>query len=116
MTKKLKSLIKLSCSVRILVPSTTDVNTPADTTKEEDDALEFLASRFGGATRSDAVGIWPSPEHGPVKEAVTIAESYCTSEELIRQIDSVIDYCIDMKFRMKQEAIALIVNNEMHFV
>jgi hypothetical protein len=51
-----------------------------------------------------------------VKEAVTIAESYCTSEELIGQIDSVIDYCIDMKFRMKQEAIALVVNNEMHFV
>ena len=124
-SKKLQNLIKLSCSVKFLIPSTVDVDCPVDDetfNNEVDQALLFMGETFGGATASDALGTWVStqpPSCGGinlVKEKVKSVESFCSSDDLASNIDDVIEYCVSLKERMKQEAIALLVNNELYFV
>ena len=117
-SKKLSNLIKLSCSVKLLIPSTQNVDVEISDQEfeiEVENALVFLGNLFGGSTGSDAVGTWVSSS-GLVKEKVKSIESFCSSDDLNKYIDDVIDYSILLKKRMNQEAIALTVNNELYFV
>ena len=117
-SKKLSNLVKLSCSVRFLIPSTMNVDVEISDQEfeiEVENALVFLGNLFGGSTGSDAIGTWVS-ETGLVKERVKQVESFCSSDDLNEHIDAVIDYCIALKKRMNQEAIALQVNNELYFI
>ena len=117
-SKKLSNLIKLSCSVKLLIPSTQNVDVEISDQEfeiEVENALVFLGNLFGGSTGSDAVGTWVSSS-GLVKEKVKQIESYSSSDDLNKHIDAVIDYSIELKKRMNQEAIALTVNNELYFV
>ena len=117
-SKKLSNLIKLSCSVKLLIPSTQNVDVEISDQEfeiEVENALVFLGNLFGGSTGSDAVGTWPSLR-GLVKEKVKQIESYCSSDDLNKHIDDVIDYSIELKTRMAQESVGLLVNNELYFV
>lgn len=123
--KKLSNLIKLSSSVKILIPSTKDADIPLtkiEFNNEVDRALYFLGETFGGSTASDALGTWVSAQapscggHKLIKEKVKQVESYCSSDDLEQNIDDVVNYCEELKTRLNQEAIALLVNNEMYFI
>lgn len=112
----LKNCVKLSCSVRIYVPSTVNVDQAADTGEWVDRSLAFLSECFGGATSTKALGAWVSNNGSLVKEGVTIVFAYATQEKLEERIDNVYSFCLDMKGALSQEAIALEVNGEMYFV
>ena len=117
--KKLQNLIKLSSNVKILVPSTVSVDkslNDSEFNSEVDKALTFLGKLFGGSTASNALGTWVSDDLGLVREKVKVVESYTTSDDLESHIDSVVDYALSLKNRLQQEAIGLIVNNELYFV
>ena len=114
--KILKNCIKLSCSVRVYVPSTINVNQSFDNEQVVNSTLELLSSEFGGATASKAVGGWMSLNGELVKENVTIVFSYATSQQLENSIDKIYDYCLALKSSLSQEAIALEINNEMHLI
>ena len=117
--KKLQNLIKLSSNVKILVPSTVSVDKSLDDSEfnsEVDKALTFMGKLFGGSTASNALGTWVSDDLGLVREKVKVVESYTTSDDLESHIDSVVDYALSLKSRLQQEAIGLIVNNELYFV
>jgi len=119
MSAKLKNLIKLSSNIKILVPSTVSVDKSLNDSEfnlEVDHALTFLGVLFGGSTSSNALGTWVSDDLGLVREKVKVVESYTTSDKLEKYIDDVIDYALKMKTRLQQEAIGLIVNNELYFV
>ena len=119
MTAKLQNLIKLSSNIKLLVPSTIDVDLPVDDqefNREVDKALAFLGLLFGGSTASDALGAWLSESSGLVKEKVKVVESYSTSDGLSEHIERVVDYAVDMKKRLNQESVGLIVNNELYLV
>ena len=114
--KKLKNLIKLSSKVAIYVPSTVNINCQIDNSKYVEKTGGFLSECFGGATSTKCVGMWMSNSEGLVKEKTTLVFAYCTSEQLEKNIDAVIDYCISLKNELKQESIALEVNGEMYFI
>ena len=114
--KKLKNLIKLSSKVAIYVPSTVNINCQIDNSKYVEKTGRFLSEYFGGATSTKCVGMWMSNSEGLVKEKTTLVFAYCTSEQLEKNIDAVIDYCISLKNELKQESIALEVNGEMYFI
>lgn len=113
---KLSNLVKLSCQVRIYVPSTTAATQAADTSGTVDATLEFLSVRFGGATSYTAMGCWKSPEHGLIKEKVIICESYTDTHGLEENIEAVIERAEALKAELSQEAIAIEVMGEMYFV
>lgn len=114
--KALKNCIKLGCSVKIYVPSTSNVNETADTSRWVDASMKLLAQEFGGATATQALGAWLSMEKGLVKERVTLVIAYTTSEGISQKIDLIYEFCEKMKKDLSQETIALEINNELYFI
>ena len=114
--KKLKNLIKYSSSVRVLIPSTFDVDKTFDNTAQVDAALNLFSQNFGGATSFQALGAWQSPAAGLVKEKVTGVESFTDSTKLNESIDSIVEFCEKLRDDLKQESIALFVNNELYLI
>lgn len=116
MNKKLKNLISLSCNVRVYVPSTFDVDNPTDTSEFVNATLSLLSNCFGGATQHQAFGAWKSATGSIVKEKVVICESFCNQNDLDEYIETIYDYCLDLKVTLRQESIALEVNNSLYLV
>jgi hypothetical protein len=113
---RLKSLIKLSASVRVYVPATVNGNEAYDNTLDVNDTAATLSNLFGGATIYDAVGCWVSPALGFIRERTTIVESHCDTEALELHIDQVLDLAEELKHKLTQESIALEVNNELYLI
>lgn len=114
--KTLKNCVKLSCSVKIYVPSTVEVDKEFDSQEYVERTLKFLSSEFGGATATKALGAWVTSSGALVKESVTMVFAYTGQQQLEKSIDSVYDFCLAMKKELAQEAIALEVNNELYLV
>lgn len=114
--KHLKNCIKLSCQVKVYVPSTVNVNQPSDSQEWVDRALTFLSKEFGGATATNALGAWISNQGELIKENVTVVFSYAKQDQLENSIENIYDFCVVMKHVLKQEAIALEINGEMHLI
>ena len=113
---KLKNLFKLSSKLTVYVPSTVDINKEIDNTVYVNRTAELLSSCFGGATSTTALGYWTSPSAGLVKEKSTIVFSYCSDEQLEKNIEKVIDFCDNLKKELSQDAIALEINGDMYFI
>lgn len=75
--------------------------------------LELFGRLFGGATCSDATGVWTSPVSGLVAEDIVIIRSFTTDGELDKYIGDVIDYVEGLKQSLKQEAIAMETNGHL---
>jgi len=114
--KELESLTKLDNNIKIYVPSTVDIDKNIDTSKQIDNTLTLLSTKFGGSTSTKGVGTWVSETAGLVKEDVTICESYCTGSALGKSLTEVISYCNELKAELSQEAISLEVNNKLYFI
>ena len=116
MNKKLINMFKLSSKVTVYVPSTQDINVEVDTTEWVDAVATLLSDCFGGATSTEALGCWVSPQAGLVKEKTTMIFAYCKEEDLNNHIEAVIEICESMKKELKQDAVALEINGEMYFI
>ena len=116
MNKKLKNLIVLESNVKIYIPGTININETFDNSIFVDNTLKLLSGFFGGSTSYKALGCWISQNIGLIKENVTICESYCKETDLQKHIDSIIDYCEEIKKTLNQENIGLEVNNKLYFV
>lgn len=114
--KTLKNLIKLSSNVRVLIPSTFDINRTFDNAAQIDAALTLFSQKFGGATSFEALGAWQSPVAGLVKEKVTAVESYTNSTILENSVNDILEFCEKLRDDLKQESIALFVNNELYLI
>lgn len=115
--KELKNCIELSCSVKIYVPSTICVDQEADTQIWADQALNLLANCFGGATCSEAIGVWQDSENkGLVKEKVKLCMAYCHQDALNKHIETVLAFCELMKKELSQQSVALEVQNKMYLI
>jgi len=114
--KTLKNCIKLSSSVKIYVPSTIDVNKDFDNSVWVDATMKLLSQCFGGSTASLALGAWVSSAGQLVKEDVTLVFAYAEQSQLETNIEMIYNFCLDMKTKLGQEAIALEVNNELYLV
>lgn len=113
---QLNGAICLNHNVKIYVPSTVDVKKTIDSAKIVIATQELLSKMFGGASRYGAMGSWVSDTHGLVTEHISIVESYCTEEQLEKNLDQVLQYCYKLKKDMSQEAISLEVDNKLYLV
>lgn len=108
--------ISLNHAVAIFVPSTVDVDQEADNSQQVQSTLAFLGKVFGGATRSDGEGVWRAEDNNLVTEAVTIVRTFVTKQALDQHLDDVIDFATGLKHEMKQEAVAIDVDNHLILV
>lgn len=117
-TKKMNSLEGLTClkeKVAVYVPSTFNINESIDNSFYVHEVLKEFSEIFGGATAISADGAWMSKANGLVLEKNIIIYSYCdnlTNEN----VDKVLSICEWLKSELKQEAISLVINNQLYFV
>lgn len=116
MNAKLQNMFKLSSKITVYIPSTCDINKSANTQYYIDKCAVLLSESFGGATSCEALGYWNSPTAGLVKEKSTMIFAYCSDEDLKKHIEKIIDFCLNMKKELNQDAIALEINGEMYFI
>jgi hypothetical protein len=102
--------------ISVYIPTTIDVNQTIDTTAYVQKTLAFLGKRFGGATSSQAHGVWNSEETGLVSETVHIVRSYTTQADLDKYLADIMEYMETLKKDLKQEAMAVEVNQKLILV
>ncbi len=102
--------------IGIFIPTTFDVNTYFDTTPYIDRTLAFLGERFGGATSEEVKGIWNSEEIGLVGETLFKVHTYATSRDLKEYLDEVVEYIREIKEDLKQEAMAVEINQKLTLI
>jgi len=112
---KLQNAIKLSSKIQAYVPATMH-DQPIDNTEYVDRIATIFSQCFGGATCTEALGLWLSGSVGLIRERITIVFAYCTTDQLKENIDRVVDAMETLKTDMQQEAIALEINGEMYFI
>jgi DNA-binding MarR family transcriptional regulator len=108
--------LSLNHAVAIFVPSTVDVDRPVDNREQVRSTLSFLGNVFGGATSSNAEGVWRAEESGLVAEQETIVRTFVSKQALERHLNRVIDFATELKREMKQEAVAVSVDNQLLLV
>lgn len=111
--KEVYRRLSLTQTVAIFIPSTMDVDQAVENEAQVQAALSFFGNLFGGATSSDADGVWRSEESGLVVEKVSIVRSFVSERALQKNLDDVIAFAGQIKEAMKQEAVAIDVNNEL---
>lgn len=102
--------------IGIFIPTTFDVNTYFDTTPYIDRTLAFLGERFGGATSEEVKGIWNSEEIGLVGETLFKVHAYATSRDIKEYLDEVVEYIREIKKELKQEAMAMEINQKLTLI
>lgn len=105
--------LSLNHAVALFVPSTMEVDHQVDNEEQVRATLSFLGNLFGGATSSNAEGAWRSEDSGLVTEQVTIVRTFVSKKALDTHLDDVIQFATDLKREMKQEAVAISVDNQL---
>jgi CRP-like cAMP-binding protein len=100
-------------SIGIFIPTTSDANRQINTEQVRDQAMAFMAERFGGATWKPAQGVWLSEKLGLIGEDIYIVQSYTTRQTLHQYLDEIIIYIKTLKRELRQEAMALEVNKKL---
>jgi CRP-like cAMP-binding protein len=102
--------------IGIYVPTTIAVNQQADTHACLDKTLAFMGQLFGGATSHQVQGVWGSQSADLVSETIFIVRSYVTRNDLDCHLPSVIEYVESLKQELKQEAMAIEVNQRLMLI
>lgn len=113
---RLKAMFSLKSKITVYIPATVNINETIDNTEFVNKAATLLSECFGGATSTEALGYWVSDTAGLVKENTTMVFAYAGEDDLKKNLDKVIDFCQDLKTEMKQDAVALELNDEMFFI
>ncbi len=116
MTRSLADSLGYTSQVGIYVPTTIGVDQCADTTACVEKTLAFLGELFGGATCTEAQGVWNSDEVGLVNETIHIVQSFAAPSDLDKHLPDVIEYVESLKQELQQEAMALEVNQKLMLI
>jgi hypothetical protein len=100
----------------IFIPTTINIDQPFDSSIYVNRTMVFLGEKFGGATSSQARGVWNSDDSGIVNEVVHLVVSYTTEDDLNRFANEVIEFIKLLKDELQQEAMALEINKKMILV
>jgi hypothetical protein len=102
--------------IGVYVPTTLGVNQSADTRIWLEKTLAFMGQLFGGATSHQAQGMWGSQTAELVSETIYIVKSYVTQSDLDKHLPTVVEYVESLKHELKQEAMALEVNQKLMLI
>jgi hypothetical protein len=116
MTTSLAERLGRANQVSVFIPTTTDVNQTVDTSSYVERTLAFLGERFGGATTNQARGVWNSNDMGLVGEDIYIVRSYATQDALDEHLHAILDFVEEMKLELRQEAMAVEINQKLMLI
>ena len=113
---KILDMLGFTNQIGIYIPTTIDVDQQVNTTVYIEKSLEFMGKLFGGATHEKVRGVWNSEEVGIVAEDIHLIRSFCSPTLLDQHLNAVVDFMEAMKQELKQEAMALEINNKMMLI
>lgn len=116
MTSTLADRLGRTNVVSLYIPTTIDVNTQVDTMPYVERTLAFLGKLFGGATTTQARGVWNSADAGLVGEDIHIVRSYATQTDLDSNLQKIMDYVEGLKQELRQEAMAVEINHKLMLI
>lgn len=99
--------IVLDRRVSVFVPTTVDVNVPADTGFHVEQTMQFMAELFGGVSAVEQAGLYVSSRWGAVREKTVAVRSYTTADILRQQFPLLLCFVRELQKELRQEAIAL---------
>jgi CRISPR-associated protein Cmr2 len=111
--RRLKKAERLERRVAIYVPTTVDVNVPADTSLHVEQTLQLMAQLFGGATWSEQEGLYMSNVAGMVREKNIVVRSNTTTEVLYRHLPTLVGFVGELQYELRQETMAMELDGEM---
>ncbi|MBW4494156.1 MAG: hypothetical protein KME26_13925 [Oscillatoria princeps RMCB-10] len=111
--RRLKKAERLERRVAIYVPTTVDVNVPADTSLHVEQTLQLMAQLFGGATWSEQEGLYMSNVAGMVREKSIVVRSNTTTEVLYRHLPTLVGFVGELQYQLRQETMAMELDGEM---
>jgi hypothetical protein len=109
---------QLNHRICIYIPSTFDGNKPAKRMQKKATrkAAQRLSTYFGGATTTQAVGYWNSPEKGLIAEKQILVYSACNESDKAKYTDAVTNFAKAVCRWMKQEAVTVEIDGTLQFV
>lgn len=108
--------LSLTHVIGVFIPSTVDVDQTIDNSQQIQAALSFFGEIFGGAISNRGDGVWRSEDSGLVVEQVTVVRAFVSEDALQKHLDDVVDFATNLKKEMKQEAVAIDVDNQLVLV
>jgi len=102
--------------VRLYVPSKDRHGKRINNRKVAVEAEALFARLLGGCTRFEARGTYFSETGTVIRERIKIVESACTNDELAEHLPAVQAFAEQIKLELKQETIALEINNVLEFI
>jgi hypothetical protein len=105
-----------SHQISVYIPTTIETDQTSDTTRLVNDTLAFLGRLFGSAASSESRGTSSSEQAVSPSEAVHIVRSYATKTDLEKYLPDILEYLDRLKIELKQEAIALEVNQKLMLI
>lgn len=112
----LLDMLGFTNQIGIYIPTTIDVDQQVNATVYIERSLEFMGKLFGGATHEKVRGVWNSEEVGIVAEDIHLVRSFCSPTSLDEHLNKVVDFMETLKQELKQEAMALEINNKMMLI
>lgn len=109
---------ELDNKVSVHVPSCSDRNDKDLSLKSIKYGIEtkmMLAELFGGSTQVNASGAYIMDNKEVVHEQVRIIYSFFSDDQK-DEIKKVIQWCLILKYELKQECIGLEINNKFYFI
>lgn len=112
----LKKFEKMDSCVKLYVPSTADVDQPADNAEQTEKVIRKFAELFGGSTCTPAMGAWIAASGKTVVEQTNIVYSYATEKAIEENLSEVVKLALEICQDMGQEAVSLEIDGVLHFI
>jgi len=109
-------LLGYTNQIGVYIPTTISVDQKANTSAYVEKTLSFMGQIFGGATHEKVQGVWNSQDAGLVEEDIHLVRSSCSQPMLDKYMGEVVDYVEVLKQELKQEAMALEVNQKLMLI
>ena len=97
--------------IRILIPSTIDIDVPCNTSNYVETANELFSECFGGTICKGFVGFCQSNDGRLISESIFEVEAWMTEDELWQNLTKLADFIFRLLTELNQETVFFVINN-----
>ena len=110
-SKKIRIKQTMKNHLRLLIPSTENLDQPCDTSSYRDTLNELLTELAGGTTNKDSFGFYKSDNGRLIGESVCEVEAYMTDEQLLDNLAEIEHFIFCLLTELNQESVFIVINN-----
>ena len=97
--------------IRILIPSTINIDVPCNTSNYVETANKLFSQCFGGTICKGFVGFYQSNDARLISESIFEVEAWMTEDELLQHLTQLADFIFRLLTELNQETVFFVINN-----